>query len=124
MSKLGDRLSEIAERVRRERECPFVKDYLKASDDTGFAIGLASVPIKLKNNYDSKFEVIIDYTNWRGERRKRRIVPHDIRFDSTDWHKEPQWLVRAADVELHRQGKPAMRDFALKDIHSWRPAHG
>lgn len=58
--------------------------------------------------------VMIDYTNYRGERRMRRIKPLTIRFDTSDWHPEPQWLLRAVDTE---QG--ATRDFAMKDIHKW-----
>jgi hypothetical protein len=43
--------------------------------------------------------VVIDYTNWRHERRKRTIKPVSIRFGATVWHKEPQWLLAATDVE-------------------------
>lgn len=63
-------------------------------------------------------EVLIDYTNHRGERAVRRIEPIDIAFHSTDWHPEPQWLIEAIDLE--RPGQPA-RWFALSCVHSWRP---
>jgi predicted DNA-binding transcriptional regulator YafY len=61
--------------------------------------------------------VIIDYTNHRGERRERRILPQPagVRFDRTPWHPEPQWLLLAWDFE-----KGAMRDFAMTGIHGWR----
>ncbi|KXS55303.1 MAG: hypothetical protein AWU57_289 [Marinobacter sp. T13-3] len=52
------------------------------------------------------------YTNWKGETRLRRIIPESVRLDSTQWHPEPQYLIRALDVE-----KQAYRDFALKDFH-------
>jgi hypothetical protein len=60
--------------------------------------------------------VTIDYTNYRGERGLRRILPLDIKFGSNEWHPEPQWLLIAIDED-----KKAERIFALKDIHSWTP---
>ena len=58
--------------------------------------------------------VTIDYTNWRGERRTRRIQPISITFGSNQWHKEPQWLLLAQDVELNKH-----RTFAMSGIHAW-----
>lgn len=60
-------------------------------------------------------EVFIDYTNWRGERSTRRIVPLAITYGSNDFHPEPQWILTAKDLD-----KGALRNFAMKDIHSWR----
>lgn len=60
--------------------------------------------------------VEIDYTNWRGERSVRRVVPERIQWTANKWHRELQWLLRAWDEE-----KRDFRDFAMKDIHSWRP---
>ena len=60
-------------------------------------------------------EVVIDYTNYRGERGLRRIRPLAVRFEASEWHPTKQWLLRAVDVE-----KGAMRDFAMIDIHSWQ----
>jgi uncharacterized protein (DUF1684 family) len=61
--------------------------------------------------------VEIDYTNWRGERRKRQIIPTGrMEFANTEWHPDTQWLIEATDVE---DGK--LKDFAMKDIHSWQP---
>lgn len=62
-------------------------------------------------------KVLIDYTNWRGERTLRTILPEEITFTSNEWHREPQWLLKAVDME-----KGDFRYFALKDIHSWSPA--
>lgn len=67
--------------------------------------------------WDQEKAVQVDYTNWRGEKGTRTIVPESIYFGSTEWHPEKQWLLRAYDVE-----KQAYRDFALKDIASWIPA--
>lgn len=55
--------------------------------------------------------VVMGYTNWRGEYAEREIVPMRPWFGSTDWHPEPQWLLKAWDVQ-----KDAERDFAIKDI--------
>ncbi len=60
--------------------------------------------------------VEIDYTNYRGERSLRKIVPDSVHWGSNEWHTEDQWLLYALDVE-----KQAMRHFAMKDIHSWTP---
>jgi predicted DNA-binding transcriptional regulator YafY len=61
-------------------------------------------------------KVQIDYTNWRGKRSLRLITPGTIRWATTPWHPEPQWILGAWDEQ-----KGAFRDFAMKDIHSWRP---
>jgi hypothetical protein len=53
----------------------------------------------------------ITYTNWRGETSVRRIIPKSVRYGSTEWHPEPQWLLLAWDDD-----KKADREFALKDF--------
>lgn len=65
--------------------------------------------------YEGK-EVIIDYTNWRGERRLRRIVPHNMMFGSNQWHTEPQWMLMAVDLE-DEKNQSAIKSFALSGIH-------
>jgi predicted DNA-binding transcriptional regulator YafY len=62
--------------------------------------------------------VVIDYTNWKGVRSFRRIVPkpHGMEFRSSSFHIEKQWLIEAFDLD-----KREYRTFALKDIHSWTP---
>ncbi|MDI9408721.1 MAG: hypothetical protein QM523_05695 [Candidatus Pacebacteria bacterium] len=69
----------------------------------------------LLNQIEQSKLVSIDYTNYRGERSFRKIIPVMVRYGSTDWHPEPQWLLDAFDVE-----KEAERSFALKDIHQWQ----
>lgn len=66
-------------------------------------------------NYDAKSVVVIRYTNYRGKTADRRIVPILIRFDSTEWHPDEQWLLDAFDID-----KGATRSFALKDVLQWR----
>lgn len=67
--------------------------------------------------------VVIDYTNHRGDRRTRRILPIDLWFGTTRWHERdgPQWFVKALDLE--REDTPE-RDFSKFDIHAWMPANG
>lgn len=60
--------------------------------------------------------VVIDYTNWRGERRERKIHPLRLLFDRNEYHPAPQWLIEAEDLE-----KGGVKTFALNSIHSWRP---
>jgi hypothetical protein len=55
--------------------------------------------------------LIITYTNHRGVTAKRIITPITCWYGSTEWHPEPQWLLRAYDEQ-----KQALRDFALKDV--------
>jgi predicted DNA-binding transcriptional regulator YafY len=60
--------------------------------------------------------VTIDYTNWRGERGTRRVIPISIVFTYNEWHPEQQWLCIATDV-----AKNEKRFFAMANIHSWTP---
>lgn len=65
---------------------------------------------------DPREEVLIDYTNWRGERSTRRIRPLSVAFENSQWHPSTQWILHAVDIE-----RGATREFAMKDIHSWLP---
>lgn len=67
-------------------------------------------------NENNSRSVKILYTNYKGERGYRKIVPEKIWFGSTEWHKEEQWLLDAMDLE-----KKALRNFAMKDIEQWIP---
>lgn len=59
-------------------------------------------------------QVRILYTNYRGEKGYRNIIPEKIWFGATEWHPEEQWLLDAHDAE-----KDALRNFAMKDIETW-----
>lgn len=61
--------------------------------------------------------VVIDYTNYRGERSLRLIMPLRMEFKSTEWHAEPQWILEA--IDLH---KKEVRGFAVSEIRTWMPA--
>lgn len=58
--------------------------------------------------------VEIDYTNYRGERSRRRILPGRIHYGVSAYHDGPQWFVDAIDVE-----RSVNRTFALADVHEW-----
>lgn len=60
-------------------------------------------------------QVVIGYTNYKGVSSVRSIIPKEIYFGSNKWHKKPQWLLKAFDVD-----KNADRHFAMADIHSWQ----
>jgi predicted DNA-binding transcriptional regulator YafY len=64
--------------------------------------------------------VYIDYTNHRGETRKRTIVPQRLFFGTMEpWHVDSQWLLHALDVEINEE-----RTFAMAGVHSWRAVDG
>ena len=52
-----------------------------------------------------------EYKNWLGKVSIRTVVPYEIWFGNTEFHKKEQYLLRAYDVD-----KNAERNFALKDI--------
>ena len=62
-------------------------------------------------------KLIIDYTNYKGERKERLIYPvrRGLWFGNTAWHPELQWFLHAMDME-----KLEYRDFAIQGLHSWR----
>jgi predicted DNA-binding transcriptional regulator YafY len=57
-------------------------------------------------------DIRFTYTNHRGETARRRVKPIELYHGSTAWHPEPQWLLRAWDLD-----KDNHRDFALAGIH-------
>jgi len=62
-------------------------------------------------------DVIIDYTNHRGERALRKITPSGtVHFKKTAYHPRMQWLLPAFD---HSKGQH--REFAMDHIHAWTP---
>lgn len=63
--------------------------------------------------FDVKINDVITfmYTNWKGETSKRSAVVEEFLFGSNQWHKEPQFLIKAFDLD-----KNDMRLFAIRDI--------
>jgi predicted DNA-binding transcriptional regulator YafY len=64
-------------------------------------------------------EVILDYTNYRGERKQYRVEPIAMCYGENDYHPGLQWLLEAKDLTRN-----VMRTFAMKDVHSWTPVAG
>ncbi len=62
-----------------------------------------------------KQTITILYKNWKGEIGYRRILPQGIRFASSEFHPEEQWLLDAFDLD-----KQAQRAFAVRDILEWK----
>ena len=58
-----------------------------------------------------KKAVKILYTNRKGETSYRNIIPKNIEFKSTQWHKDEQWILNAFDIDKRED-----RGFAIKDI--------
>jgi predicted DNA-binding transcriptional regulator YafY len=63
---------------------------------------------------DLKKVVTFRYTNYKGETEPRRVIPRELRFASTEWHPEEQWVLEAFDLDRN-----AERSFAIKDIIEW-----
>lgn len=64
-------------------------------------------------------QVVIDYTNYKGERRKRIVTPVRLFYvqkGQNEWHKDAQWIMVAIDQQSNTP-----KDFAMKNIHSWQP---
>lgn len=60
-------------------------------------------------------DLLLDYTNWKGIRAIRRVFPQEIYWsEGNEWHPEPQWILRAFDLDKNEQ-----RDFAIKDINGF-----
>jgi predicted DNA-binding transcriptional regulator YafY len=51
------------------------------------------------------------YVNWQGVVANRTTRVIELTFGKTEWHPEPQWLLKAYDIE-----KNAVRFFALQDM--------
>lgn len=67
--------------------------------------------------YQGDLRVGFVYRNWRGEVAERRVEIRGLWYGSTEWHPEPQWFLKAVDLDKHES-----RDFALRDIMRPTPA--
>ena len=56
------------------------------------------------------------YTNYRGVREQRVVLPLSIFFGTSEYHSEPQWLMQAYDFN-----REALRSFAMNSIHTFHP---
>lgn len=62
--------------------------------------------------------VTLDYTNWKGERDLRHVIPLGLWYGVSPFHEQDgeQYYIRAFDL-----GRGAYRDFSLKSVHSATP---
>lgn len=60
-----------------------------------------------------RVQIEFTYKNWRGETGRRRAEPRSIRFGTSPYHTEPQWLMSAIDLDKGQLREFAMRDMAL-----------
>jgi hypothetical protein len=67
--------------------------------------------------YSTNQDVLIDYTNWKGDRRMRRIRPIGIAYCANRWHPKAQWMIEALDLE--DPAPKQVKFFPLASIHSW-----
>jgi hypothetical protein len=58
--------------------------------------------------------VEVTYTNWKGERRLRKIAPVELWWGATPWHPTPQYLLKAVDLE-----GGLTKDFAMSGFEAW-----
>lgn len=56
--------------------------------------------------------IVFWYRNYKGEEGYRRATPLSIRFGTSEWHKEPQWLMLGYDMENNKQREFAMRSMS------------
>lgn len=75
---------------------------------------IKGIPLSKTHMDVSRQKVKIDYTNWRGIRSDRTIVPIGIYFGKNMYHTREQWLLEARDIE-----KNEIRIFAMEYIHSF-----
>lgn len=73
----------------------------------------SATPARTYTEAENAEPLAVVYRNWRGETSTRRIVPLAApRFGTSEWHKEPQWLLRALDVDKGEEREFAMNDMA------------
>lgn len=60
--------------------------------------------------------VLLDYTNYKGIRKWRRVEPLNIYRGKNEWHPKEQWLLDAVDLD----DEDRVKSFAMEKIHVWR----
>lgn len=53
-----------------------------------------------------------DYVNWKSIKGKRVVKILGFYYGSSEYHKEPQWLLRAKDLDKGEERIFAMRDMS------------
>lgn len=73
---------------------------------------LRSAPVSVPAHPFIEVPLTFLYKNHRDEVALRNVFPISVRFGTTEWHPEAQWLLRAFDRD-----KQAEREFAMRDIN-------
>lgn len=60
-------------------------------------------------------DLCFTYSNWKGETEDRRARPISQRYGTSEYHKEPQWLMRMFDLDKRDE-----REFAMNDMSNVR----
>lgn len=60
--------------------------------------------------------VDMHYTNYKGESALRTLIPKAVRFGTSEWHADAQWLLLAFDVDKQAEREFAMRDFGADPV--------
>ena len=71
---------------------------------------------RMKQDERPPQKITIDYTNYRGERRIRTVMPIAFYFGVNNYHEGEQWFMEATDLERNE-----IRVFALNQVHAWNP---
>jgi predicted DNA-binding transcriptional regulator YafY len=66
-------------------------------------------PIKLELQ-----PVVILYKNYKGRTTYRNILPIELWYGTTKYHREPGWLLTANDLD-----EAELRDFSMEGILEW-----
>lgn len=81
-------------------------------------MGALDLPEEVRNKMDGRglngTIAQVKYKNWKGEIGIRHIIPLEILYGSTEYHKEEQWLMKAWDLD-----KKDYRTYALRDVLEW-----
>lgn len=56
-------------------------------------------------------KIEFDYVNWKGEKEFMKVEVGEFYYGTNEYHKEPQWLMEAYDLN-----KQVHRMFAMKNM--------
>ena len=97
---------------------------MERSDNEGVTVNHPSLELvfgarkALKDQADNRpfadKVVVVDYTNYRGDRAWRLLSPHNFTFAKTQYHPRDQFLFAAFDLI-----KGEERTFAMEGVHAW-----
>lgn len=79
----------------------------------------ADIDALRERGHDDSQAVRFEYSNHRGERGQRHVVPLRIWYGTDQWHPEPGWRLQGFDLD-----RQAERSFNVAFIVGWEPARG